>query len=114
MRVTLLPARAPGTNYQSLLPADLDGTSAPPANSPNFFMNLGTSALNFSQFHADFTNPANKSITGPISIPVASFAEACGGGSGSGNGSSGGNCIPQAGTSQGLEALGDRLMYRLA
>jgi hypothetical protein len=111
---TMMECFSLGTNYQSLLPADLDGTNAPPANSPNFFMNLGTNALNFWRFHADFVNPSSSTITGPTSIPVPSFAEACGGGSGSGNGSSGGNCIPQAGTSQALEALGDRLMYRLA
>ena len=110
----------PGTSYQSLLPADLDGSTAPPVNSPNFFVNLGTvnlgtNVLNFWRFHADFSYPNPKpTLAGPTSIPVASFAEACGGGSGNGNGSSGGNCIPQAATSQGLEALGDRPMYRLA
>src|SRR5262249_15963904 len=44
---TMMECFSLGTNYQSLLPADLDGQTPPPANSPNFFMNLGTNALNF-------------------------------------------------------------------
>src|SRR5207249_11339915 len=50
------------------------------------------------------TNPANSTFTGPTSIPVASFSEACGGGT----------CIPQPSTSEKLDSLADRLMYRLA
>ncbi len=101
-------------SYQSLLPADFDGSTQPPTNppSPNFFLNLGTNALNFWKFYADFSQPSKSTITVPTSIPVANFAEACGGGGA--NGSAGGNCIPQLGTNRLLEALGDRLMYRLA
>jgi hypothetical protein len=103
-------------NYQSLLPADLDGLTPPPAKSPEIFMSLGANALNFWRFHVDFSNPSGSTFTPgtPLSIPAPNFAGACGGGAGNGNGSSGGNCIPQLGTSQPLEALGDRLMYRLA
>src|SRR5205823_8859988 len=43
--------------------------------------------------------------TGPRNIPVAAFNAACSGG---------GTCIPQPNTSQRLDSLGDRLMYRLA
>ena len=90
--------------YGGLLPSDLDGTTAPPAGSPNFQMNFGSNALNLWKFHADFTTPANSTLTGPTSIPVAAFTSACGGGT----------CIPQAGTAQKLDSLADRLMYRLA
>jgi hypothetical protein len=89
----------------SLLPSDLDGATAPPAGSPNYFMSLGTNALNLWKFHVDFTNPTNTTLTGPSSIPVAHFGEACGGS---------GACIPQSSTTQELQSLGDRLMYRLA
>jgi len=52
----------------------------------------------------DFTNSSNTTFAGPINIPVAAFNDACGGGT----------CIPQAGTSQQLDSLGERLMWRLA
>lgn len=67
-------------------------------------MGLGTNSLNVWQFHVDFNNPSNTTLLGPISIPVAPFSEACGGGA----------CVPQKGTSQLLNTLVDRLMYRLA
>ena len=96
-----------GTNDASLLPSDLDGSTAPPAGSPNFFLELGTSTtLNLFQFHVDFANSANSTFTGPITINVSPYSLACGG--------TGGTCIPQPGTSQQLDTLGDRLMFRLA
>jgi hypothetical protein len=52
----------------------------------------------------DWNTPANTTLTGPTNIPVNSFTRAC----------SGGACIPQPGTSQLLDSLADRLMYRLA
>ena len=94
-----------GTSYGGLLPSDLDGTTAPPAGSPNFFLNFGSNSLNLWKFHADFTTPANATLTGPTNIATATFTPACNGG---------GACIPQPGTSQKLDSLADRLMYRLA
>ncbi len=90
----------------SLLPSDLDGNTAPPAGEPNFFIELGSlgTTLNLFKFHADFVNPKNATFTGPTVIPVAPFKLACGGGS----------CVPQKGTSNQLDSLGDRIMYRLA
>ena len=91
-----------GTGYNSLLPADLDGP-APPSGSPNYFLSLGSNALQLWKFHTDFEDTTNAELTGPTSIGVAAFSQACGGGT----------CIPQPGTSQQLDSLGDRLMYRL-
>ena len=91
--------------YGGLLPSDLDGPSLPPAGSPNFFLNFGTNSLNLWKFHVDFANPANSTLTGPTNIAVAAFTAACRGG---------GACIPQPNTSQKLDSLADRLMYRLA
>jgi hypothetical protein len=89
----------------SLLPSDLDGATAPPSGEPNFFIELlDTSDLGLFKFHVDFSNPANSTFTGPTSIPVNSYTEACGNSA----------CIPQQGTGQQLEGLGDRLMFRLA
>jgi hypothetical protein len=93
------------TSYGGLLPSDLDGATAPPAGSPDYFMNFGSNSLNLWKFHVDFANPANSTFTGPTNIPVAAFSAACSGG---------GTCIPQPGTSNKLDSLADRLMYRLA
>lgn len=93
-----------GSGVPSLLPSDLDGATAPPAGSPNFYLNFGSNSLNLFRFHVDFATPANSTFTGPASIPVAAFTEACGGGA----------CISQPSTNEDLDSLGDRLMYRLA
>jgi hypothetical protein len=93
------------SSFGGLLPSDLDGVTAPPAGSPNFLVNFGSNSLNLWKFHVDFANSANSTFTGPTTIPVASFSAACSGG---------GSCIPQPGTSNRLDSLADRLMYRLA
>ncbi|HZQ70072.1 MAG TPA: choice-of-anchor D domain-containing protein [Terriglobales bacterium] len=87
-----------------LLPSDLDGLTAPPAGSPNYMIYFGTNALNLYKFHVDFVNTANSTFTGPTVIPVAAFSPLCGGGT----------CVPQPSTTQTLDSLADRLMYRLA
>jgi hypothetical protein len=94
----------PDSSHFGLLPSDLDGATTPPAGSPNYFVNFGANSLNLWKFHADFTTPSNSTFTGPTNIPVAAFNPAC----------SGGTCIPQPGTTQQLDSLADRLMYRLA
>ncbi len=94
-------------NEFSFLPSDLDGAGLFTSGEPNFFVELdptGGSALHLFKFHVDFAVPANTTFTGPTILPVASFSAACGGNT----------CIPQAGTSQQLDALSDRLMFRLA
>src|SRR5205807_2664786 len=87
-----------------LLPSDLDGTTAAPAGSPNYMLFYGTNNLNLYKFHVDFTTPTNSTFTGPTVIPVAAFSPLCGGGT----------CVPQPGTTNRLDSLADRLMYRLA
>jgi Protein of unknown function (DUF1573) len=91
--------------YNSLLPADLDGTILPPAGAPNYLMNLGANSLNLWQFHVDWQNPANTTMTGPQNLPVAPFVNTCG---------TSANCAPQLGTTQLVDGLGGRLMFRLA
>ena len=91
-------------SYGGVLPADVDGSTAPPAGAPNYMLNFGGGHLNLWKFHVNWTTPASTTLTGPVAITVASFAAACGGGT----------CIPQPGVSQKLDSLGDRLMYRLA
>jgi hypothetical protein len=91
--------------YGGLLPSDLDGSTLPPSGSPDYLLEFGTNSLNLWRFHVDWATPGNSTFTGPITIPVAAFSPACSGG---------GTCIPQYGTSNRLDSLGDRLMYRLA
>jgi hypothetical protein len=93
-----------GSNFGGLLPSDLDGATAPPAGSPNFFLAFGANVLELWKFHVSWSSPATTTFIGPTNLPVAAFSEACGGGT----------CIPQLGTAQLLDSLADRLMYRLA
>ena len=88
------------------LPSDLDGATPPLDGTPGYFVNFETtSSLRVYTFAPNFSNP-NASVVTQVSpdLTVAPFDEACGGGT----------CIPQPGTSQQLDSLGDRLMYRLA
>jgi hypothetical protein len=93
-----------GTSHGGLLPSDLDGSTPPPAGSPNYMLEFGTNSLLLYKFHVNWTT-ASSTFTGPTTIPVAAFSPACSGG---------GACIPQPGTVQLLDSLADRLMYRLA
>jgi hypothetical protein len=96
-----------GNTVGGLLPSDLDGLAPPPAGAPNAFVGFDTNVLNLYRFHVDWSDPGRSTLTGPISVTgVAPFVPACNG--------SGGTCVPQPGTSQQLDTLGDRLMYRLA
>src|SRR5947207_1643196 len=91
--------------YGGLLPSTLDGKTLPPAGAPNYFLALNdSSSLALWKFHVDFANSGNSTLTGPITIPVAGYTELC----------NGGTCVPQAGTTQQLDSLADRVMYRLA
>jgi hypothetical protein len=102
--------------YGTLLPADVDGTTPPPGGSPEYYLNFdygNNQSLDLWQFHVDWTTPTNSTFTGPTNIPVAPFTEACGETVTQLNYTTGA-CIPQAGTAQGLDSYGDRLMYRLA
>ena len=92
--------------FGGLLPSDLDGAQQPPAGSPNYVVGLGSAAsqLAYWKFHVNWTTPANSTFTGPSTLATANFTEAC----------SGGTCVPQSGTTQKLDSLADRLMFRLA
>ncbi len=93
------------TSFGGVLPSDIDGTTPPPAASQGFFVDFGTNDLELWQLsNVNFT-AGTANLTGPITIPVTAFSPACNGG---------GTCIPQAGTTQLLDSLADRLMYRLA
>jgi hypothetical protein len=104
-----------------LLPTDLDGTTLPPAGSPNYFVGsmdqggpygAAQDALSYWKFHVDFVTPANSTFTMTHTIPVAPFTSVmpapC---------SSSRQCIPQPPpTTNRLDHLGyrQRPTFRLA
>ena len=92
------------TTYGTLLPADHDGLNPPPVGSPNFFAEIGATALHLWRFHVDWVTPANSTFTGPTALTVAAFTQLC---------AATRNCVPQNGTSQRVDGIGDRLMHRL-
>jgi len=93
------------SNDGGYLPADLDGSTPPADGAPGLFLNFETSSsLRLYQLSPNFANPGSSTLSSPGNISVASFSEACGGGT----------CVPQPGTARQLDSLGDRLMYRLA
>jgi hypothetical protein len=96
------------TNYLgSLLPATVDGNTAPPSGEPEWFVGIdpnNANALAYFKFQVNWGPPASATVTDPTSLAVAAFSDACGGGV----------CIPQSGTKQLLDSLGDRLMWRFA
>lgn len=92
------------TTFSVLQPADLDGSTPPPSGSPNYLLALDNNSLDLYRFHVDWVTPSNSKLTGPVNIPVQPFTQACGGQF----------CIPQLGTTQVLDGVGDRLLHRLA
>jgi len=91
------------TDIGGLLASDLDGTTLPPAGSPNFMLALDTNRLAFFKMHVDFATPANATFVGPTFIATAPFTPLC----------NGATCVTQPGTTVKLDSLADRLMNRL-
>ena len=95
-------------NAASLLPSDLDGSTLPPAGSPNYFLDIqDASGINLYQLHADFANPGNSTFSTPVRIAVAPFSDIC-------QFSFRLACIQQPEPGEKVDAIADRLMFRLA
>nr|WP_290666696.1 CHRD domain-containing protein [Ardenticatena sp.] len=98
-------------NLGGMLPSDLDGP-APPAGTPNVVMQMDDDAWGYSpdqvqlwDFHVDWGNPAASTFTFNTALPVAAFdSDLCGYAR---------DCIPQPGTAARVDAISDRLMFRL-
>ncbi|TDR18295.1 Ig-like domain-containing protein [Marinicella litoralis] len=101
-----------------LLPADLDGMTLPPNGSPQYFVgtmddgagySAAEDALTFWEFHADFNNISNSSFTRTAIISMTDIDTQfpC---------VSGRNCIPQLGTTNGIDiqSYRQRPLHRLA
>lgn len=92
------------TAAASLEPADIEGSTLPPAGSANPLLSISSTALQAWRYSVNWT-AGTSTLTGPTAVSGAStFSRACGGGT----------CIPQPGTTQQLDSLGDRLNYRLS
>jgi hypothetical protein len=108
-------------NLGGAMPADLDGPVLPPPGAPNVYVEMDDDAFGWTpidrlslwNFHVDWTNPANSTfgVAGEpdtvIDVGAAGYpfdTNMC-------NYSS--SCIPQPGTARKIDALSDRLMYRL-
>ncbi len=113
------PGATPYFVGDGLLPTDLDGTTLPPAGSPNYFvgsMDQGgpygapQDALSFYEFHADFGAPVNSTFALTATLPTASFDSVfpCA--------PSARECIPQPGTAVKIDILSyrQRPLHRLA
>ena len=97
----------------SFLPADLDGTELPTTTAQGcpFIRQSTAPAFRIIKLKPDFTlgtltynNGFGGANTTFVDIPAA-LTRTCNGG--------GGTCIPQPGTANQLDSLGDRMMYRL-
>lgn len=94
-------ARTPKA-YWSLLPADLEGTrqpASPEAALP--LMSMHPFSVHYWRYQVNWA-AGTGTLTGPATLPVAAFERACI------------FCIPQPGTTQQLQSMSDRLMYRLS
>jgi hypothetical protein len=91
----------------AMLPADVDGSTAPPTGAPNYELDQDmsdTTKLNLYQFHVNFAKPKTSTFKGPAKIAIAAYNGVCGFNR---------NCIPQPPHGEGLAAIGNRMMFRL-
>ena len=97
-----------GATEETYLPSDLDGSTLPPAGAPNSFVEWPTGsplAYRIYHFHVDWTTPGNSTFTLFASPAAAAFTQLC---------PTTRNCVPQLGTADRLDGIGDRLMFRAA
>jgi centrosomal CEP192-like protein/HYDIN/CFA65/VesB family protein len=90
------------------LPADLDGATPPVDGQPGPFLtwqNNNPGQLFLRKLTMNFAT-STATLSSPTTINVANSTLTCG--------NTGGTCVPQKGTTQRLDTLGDRMMYRMA
>ncbi len=94
-----------------VLPADVDGPNDPPGSEPGTFVGYidyisGSDKLRVFEFDVDWATPSNSTFSVVKTLTVDAFdSEIC---------LTSRDCVPQPGTSQKLDALSGRLMFRLA
>jgi hypothetical protein len=92
-----------GSGVAPLQPADQDGPTQPAAGSPGLFLEF-SNPFNLYKFQVNWTTPSASTWAKSGSVSPAAFNSLC---------ATSRNCIPQSGTTQKLDGLGDRFMYRL-
>ena len=97
-----------GASFPPMLPADLDGSTLPPAGAPNSFV-LWPSSGTYRVYHFSVGSPFGTGATFTLfgSSTAAAFTQVCSGTR---------SCVPELGGTgtNKLDALGDRFMFRLA
>jgi hypothetical protein len=95
------------TSEGGYLPSDLDGATPPADGTPGLFLTWqdnNPGQLRLRKLKLNFT-AGTASLSAATNIPIANSNFACG---------NSGTCVPQKGTTELLDSLGDRLMYRMA
>jgi hypothetical protein len=103
----------PAERVGGLLPADLDGLTPPPVGTPNLFVGYTATeyghpadAIRLFEFHADFTEPDNSTFSERSESPIAVSAF-------DPTSPFGRTDITQPPPGEWLDAVSDRLMYRI-
>ncbi|HTS35060.1 MAG TPA: choice-of-anchor D domain-containing protein [Candidatus Solibacter sp.] len=104
----------------SFEPADVEGTTPPPAGAPEYYASIQnppldgvtttSDSLNLWQFHVDWSNPANSTFM-QTSVPVATYQPGCYIPTIPTNTV----CVPEPSTSSTnnfIDSIGDRFMFR--
>ena len=95
-----------GGSEDPILPADVDGTAPPPAGAPEPFVEWpGNLTYKVYRFHVNWSSPSSSTFTLAGAPAAAAFSVLCSGTR---------SCVPQPGTAQGLDGIGDRFMARAA
>ncbi|MFN0104115.1 MAG: hypothetical protein ACKV2U_18780 [Bryobacteraceae bacterium] len=105
----------------SYLPSDLDGDTLPPVGAPNYhiswdwaFLAAAPYTMQLTKFVPNFNTPANSTFTdGFGGAPFSFVAFDLGSNTLAACNDAGNNCVQQLGTTQRLDTLASRHMYRL-
>jgi uncharacterized repeat protein (TIGR01451 family) len=94
------------SSNDTIIPADLDGTTLPPAVAPAPFLMSGTlTTWKLWRFHVNFSAPATSTFTLGGNLTPAAYNVLC---------LFTQDCVPQKSTLVRLDGLADRAMFRLA
>ena len=88
-----------GVNYGSLLPADADGGTLPPSGAPGYFVEMDVNVLRVWNLSVNWASPSSSTMILASSLPTSAFTYS-------------GINVAQPGTTQILDNLADRLMFR--
>lgn len=100
--ITFTCSGSGNTAIYNILPASVDGATAPSGS--DYYLQFATNLSSTSGNQLKLYQFTSGKLVALGNLTVGTFHEACGGGT----------CIPQLGTTQQLDSLGDRLMYRLS